>query len=268
MFITAPLIALVWFENRNQHTATKLLHRPVERLVLPKAFAIAALFTGNHGEKGRLLTESACKLARQARQMVEVDLILLVLEHGQAELKLCGWRKQIVVKPLDGPWTSPYYRDGHLYTKMNLWNLTQYKRVLYLDLDTLPIAQFAGVFETPIGHIGMAHDMGFMRSPHDKDVSFNSGVILLRPDADVFKALVGNISLLSYDAGMADQSYLNTFFLGNISVLDPQYNALLSHRDRWPAHVAIVHYTWIKPWESWACFWAGVRDMEAIWNMA
>jgi lipopolysaccharide biosynthesis glycosyltransferase len=243
--------------------------------------AVASLFTGNHDTKGRYLTQSACKLARQVHRFMDVHLVLIMsislhphkdekeaADASALAFRLCGWRDQRMVQPIHGPTTSPYYAHANVFTKLHLWNLVDFSKLLYLDLDTLPIAPFHSLFTIPLhGHIGMVNDLG-LAAPDATQGPFNAGVIVLHPNAALFQALVQNITLLQYNSDLADQSYLNAFFAGQITVLPSTYNALISRRDVWPPHVTIVHYTWIKPWESWSCFWNGIDDMAAVWHMA
>jgi lipopolysaccharide biosynthesis glycosyltransferase len=185
--------------------------------------------------------------------------------------RLCGWRDQRHVQPIQGPSTSPDYNHAHLYTKLHLWNLVDFSKILYFDLDTLPIAPFHALFTIPLHgplFVGMVNDMGLASSPDDMLSPFNAGVIILHPDAVLIQALLDNITVLPYNSALADQSYLNAFFAGQITALPSTYNAMLSDCAVWPSKVTIVHYTWIKPWESWSCFWNGVGDMAALWNMA
>jgi alpha-N-acetylglucosamine transferase len=42
---------------------------------------------------------------------------------------------------------TPRYRDQ--FTKMHIWNMTEYDRIAYFDGDTLPIQPFHTIFDTP-----------------------------------------------------------------------------------------------------------------------
>ncbi|KAL6453902.1 GLG2 Glycogenin-2 [Candida maltosa Xu316] len=104
------------------------------------------------------------------------------------------------------------------FTKINLWSLIKYEKILYLDSDTLPIIPInedAGsilnllALDFPKFKILAAPDSGF------PDI-FNSGVFVLRPNLDDFtklSALVKESATnpdVSFDG--ADQGLLNQYF--------------------------------------------------------
>ncbi|TEA17964.1 Glycogenin-1 [Colletotrichum sidae] len=90
-------------------------------------------------------------------------------------------------------------------TKLQLWSLTQFRRVLYLDADTLVMSNLDHLFDLPDAiYFAAAPEIGFPDC-------FNSGVMLLRPDAAThadLTAFAGRVD--SFDGG--DQGLLNIFF--------------------------------------------------------
>ncbi|KAF6836156.1 glycogenin [Colletotrichum plurivorum] len=90
-------------------------------------------------------------------------------------------------------------------TKIRLWSLTQFRRVLYLDADTLVVSGLDHLFDLPEAvYFAAAPEIGFPDC-------FNSGVMLLRPDAGTFAELSGLAGEVdSFDGG--DQGLLNIFF--------------------------------------------------------
>jgi glycogenin glucosyltransferase len=90
-------------------------------------------------------------------------------------------------------------------TKLNLWTLTQYERILYLDADTLVLSNLDHVFSLP-------QSIDFAASPElGFPDCFNSGVMLLRPSTATFaelKKLADEVE--SFDGG--DQGLLNIYF--------------------------------------------------------
>ncbi|KAL8348723.1 hypothetical protein RB598_001815 [Gaeumannomyces tritici] len=95
-------------------------------------------------------------------------------------------------------------------TKLHLWSLTQFERVLYLDADTLvlrsldPLLLLQPPPPTPPGGLAASPELGFPDC-------FNSGVMLLAPDAGTHAALLRLAArTASFDGG--DQGLLNMFF--------------------------------------------------------
>lgn len=88
-------------------------------------------------------------------------------------------------------------------TKLHVWNLTRFQKVVYLDADTLVVANIDELFTLPCS-FAAAPDI----FPPDR---FNAGVMVIEPNAQVFRdmlAAVGNLP--SYDGG--DTGFLNSFF--------------------------------------------------------
>ncbi|KAK1983477.1 family 8 glycosyl transferase [Colletotrichum cereale] len=90
-------------------------------------------------------------------------------------------------------------------TKLRLWSLSQFRRVLYLDADTLVLSNLDHVFDLP-------ESVTFAASPEiGFPDCFNSGVMLLRPDAATYAELTAFATRVdSFDGG--DQGLLNVFF--------------------------------------------------------
>ncbi|CAI1555550.1 hypothetical protein SEUBUCD646_0K02740 [Saccharomyces eubayanus] len=96
--------------------------------------------------------------------------------------------------------------------KARLWELTQYEQVLYLDSDTLPLNKdFLRLFDIMSKQtklqIGAVADNGW------PDI-FNSGVMMLIPDADTASVLQ-NYVIENTSIDGADQGILNQFFNQN-----------------------------------------------------
>ena len=97
---------------------------------------------------------------------------------------------------------APSFVQSQL-TKLNLWNLTDYDRVLYIDADCMVVQNIDELFDL---------DIPFAASPDifppDK---FNAGVMLVRPNEAVYRSMLQSIGVLkSYDGG--DTGFLNSYF--------------------------------------------------------
>ncbi|KAI8052099.1 nucleotide-diphospho-sugar transferase [Syncephalis plumigaleata] len=103
---------------------------------------------------------------------------------------------------------------GITLTKVNVWRLTQYDRVVFLDADTFPLRQMDELFDRDVGDgIAAAADIGWPDC-------FNSGVFVCRPSLRTYRALLHTMaSHGSFDGG--DQGLLNTHF-SNWSTGDSQ----------------------------------------------
>ena len=235
-------------------------------------FAVAVLFTVDDSYGS--LSQGACKIARQVRRMTNVDLVMLTLRHHESMAR-CGWTRQVVVPAIDSPDPGRhdngdhYYALGKVYTKLHLWNLTQYERVLYLDLDTLPVAQFAQLFEQRLDPHCDAGAMALdIVAVGGNPQYFNTGVMLVLPSAELWRNLVGNVTLVPHDPALADQNFLNAYLKGRICFLPRKYNCMVGDRAHFGPAQVIVHYTGIKLYSRFTSWRAGLNDLVAAWDLA
>ena len=94
--------------------------------------------------------------------------------------------------------------SAHRYTKLHVWNLVEYEKVVYIDADTLIMSNIDELFRRP--PFAAAPDV----FPPDK---FNAGVMVVKPSKDTFQDMVARIPTTeSYDGG--DTGFLNVYFAG------------------------------------------------------
>lgn len=88
-------------------------------------------------------------------------------------------------------------------TKLHLFRLTQYEKVIFLDADTLVVRPISHLFQ--LAHrFAAAPDQGWPDA-------FNSGVLVATPALDTFDALMDMMRTRgTWDGG--DQGLLNDFF--------------------------------------------------------
>ncbi|KAI7893629.1 glycogenin 1, isoform CRA_c [Mucor mucedo] len=88
------------------------------------------------------------------------------------------------------------------FTKIHLWRLTQYSKIVYLDADTYPLRNIDELFDRP--SFSAAPDAGWPDC-------FNSGVFVTEPSEATFNDLLElSTEKGSFDGG--DQGLLNTYF--------------------------------------------------------
>ena len=155
--------------------------------------------------------------------------------------------------------------------KLYLFNLTQYKTILYLDADTLLMTEAATTLFDRAPSLTPQRPLA-AASAINPPTQFNAGVLLVRPTRSIFKALqaaVRNGSLSSgvtYDGG--DQGILNAMFSDwwawdaphRLSNLFNCPQDLTAHKNKagfrlyeeeGNGTVAIMHFLGdVKPWQS------------------
>ena len=105
---------------------------------------------------------------------------------------------------------NPYKSEGHEaswtnseLTKLHIWNLTQFRKIVYVDADVLILENIDELF-----HISSKFAAAPDIFPPDK---FNAGVMVIEPDSSVFKRMRMAVGALpSHDNG--DTGFLNSFF--------------------------------------------------------
>jgi len=196
---------------------------PARWLVAPRKSdeAFATLLTTDNADylRGALVLGSSIRTFDSSR-----DMIAMVTDKVPAEwhasLTVAGWTVQVVPELEEFWWgrsaeCSHYAADqgerwGHMATKLRLWELTQYKRVLYLDADTVLTGPASPTFETV---------KTFGAEAPKYHSHFNAGVLLLSPSKTVFDELLalGRQAHGSRFGNLIDcteQGLLNTYFNG------------------------------------------------------
>ncbi|PIS57961.1 hypothetical protein CJI97_001017 [Candidozyma auris] len=185
-------------------------------------FAVASLLFSPSYLPGALVLAS--RLRRQ--RLHGARLILLVVRTNfsarQLQMLASAWDEVIDVKEIQqknenlnleaknaNRFTSWHHAHSATFTKLQLWAL-DYDKVLYLDCDTLPRAPSGAqvtdllALELSPGAVAAAPEAAWPDT-------FNTGVMVLKPDKGVYGEMLNKLSTLeSYDGG--DQGFLNGFF--------------------------------------------------------
>ena len=130
------------------------------------------------------------------------DLVVLCTEgvskKSREILKSDGWIVQ-QVGTIKNPYPGATHFSG-VYSKLHIWNMTDYERVIFLDSDILVVSNIDHLFDCGT----------FCASYRDSDL-FNSGVLVVEPSLAVFNDMVKKVPLLpSYTHG--DQGFLSEYF--------------------------------------------------------
>ena len=182
---------------------------------------------------------------------------------------LMGWPR-CSMKPLKwlGKLTNVPVRWHSTFTKLRLFGLTQFQKLLSLDTDTLAAASLQPLLDynlDPDQHLAAVKDISW----NDRSLTcrartrctFNTGVMLLRPSAAVHKKLLAaltngsGITHSRYRKVRHDQDFLNIEFpfheTGRLPLADNANLLLYRHAYKaWNSTppLRIIHYTLVKPW--------------------
>jgi len=201
-------------------------------------------------------------------------------QEAEGQLRAAGWRL-LQVPYVANPIQHHPAKLANVYSKLAVFGLVQYSRIMYFDADTLVVSSIAEqLFSCP------ARLCAALR--HSE--RWNSGVMSLSPTEGMLQAMLAAAgSTESYTGG--DQGFLNALYPlagaplwepgqpdaagGEMARLSTAMNAdwglfVLSNRWPFPAdRLAVQHFTLgpLKPWQWWTPWLAG-RRATAQWQAA
>jgi glycogenin glucosyltransferase len=182
--------------------------------------AFATLLTTANVEyfRGALVLGSSIRSFDSSR-----DLIALVTSSVPSEwhsaLGVAGWTVVPVEEVEEFWWAkspdcSKFEGDqserwGHMATKLRLWQMKQYQRILYLDADTVLTGDATEIFNT----------VGFAAEKPRYHTNFNAGVMLISPSQTTFDELMAlgaadHKSLFGNVIDCTEQGLLNSYYDG------------------------------------------------------
>lgn len=203
------------------------------------------------------------------------DMVALVSDgvspYGVQLLQADGWIVEHIGL-LANPNHKRPKRFWGVYTKLKIFNMTNYKKVVYLDADTVVLRNIDDLFQCQKFCANLKHSE-----------RLNSGVMVVEPSESVFKDMMDKVSTLpSYTGG--DQGFLNSYYADfpNARLFEPNlsadqlksrpepsmerlstlYNAdvgLYMLANKWMvdgSELRVVHYTLgpLKPWDWWTAW--------------
>nr|XP_043618230.1 UDP-glucuronate:xylan alpha-glucuronosyltransferase 1-like [Erigeron canadensis] len=193
------------------------------------------------------------------------DLVILVddtiSDYHKLGLALAGWKIRTIQRIRNPKAENGTYNEYN-YSKFRLWQLTDYKKIIFIDADLLILRNIDFLFQMP--EISATGNNGTL---------FNSGVMVIEPSNCTFELLMDHINdITSYNGG--DQGYLNEIFTWWHRI--PKHMNYL--KDFWigddekskekkaklfganPHILYVLHYLGLKPW---LCY----RDYDCNWNV-
>ena len=208
-----------------------------------------------------------------------VDRIIVTLfgdglrDTVKQKLEFAGWT--VVHMPAIPPPagvnvdTVKHARYVGCFSKLNVFNMTQYDAILYLDADTMLCGNIMELFtyyaprmQKHGVHLAMARDS---ISDANADATFNAGVMLVRPSRTLTEELISNPHSVTFDHAFSEQGLLTAVFntthyihaesaYKQLHVLPQKFN-LMAHiastdQALWQKtrkDARIFHFTWLKP---------------------
>ena len=188
------------------------------------------------------------------------DFLLLELvekplpDEIRVTLIYAGWKPCVVHRiPAREP-VIPHFVDQ--FTKLVLWKLVEYTKVVYLDSDCIVTGSLKPLLQMNLSShpIWAAMDMmGGKWGP-----GFNMGVFAIQPSVNEFKRLILlKDSNMPYKTLWSEQGFLNVVYRcvwGDIGfVNNANQAAFLEDRRKWAMYskeINVIHYTMWKPFKG------------------
>lgn len=151
------------------------------------------------------------------------------------------------------------------FSKLRLWELIQYERVVFLDADTIVVRNIDKLFGYP----------EFSGAPNlyeslDDMHRLNSGVFVAQPSFVTFADMLEKLDAPDVVWRRTDQTFLETYF-PDWHGLPYIYNTLqyvyfnLPQLWSWPS-IHVVHYQYEKPWASDHPKRAQLQPLIDLWH--
>lgn len=151
------------------------------------------------------------------------------------------------------PFTKGRKPDFHTpldnFCKLHLWQLTEYRKCVFIDADALVLRNIDKVFTYP--------EFSAAPNVYEGLADFhrlNSGVFVAEPSAETFAQMLERLDQPEVFWRRTDQTFLETFFPDWHGL--PVFMNMLQYvwfnmPDLWDWNsIAILHYQYEKPWEK------------------
>ncbi|XP_027349552.1 putative UDP-glucuronate:xylan alpha-glucuronosyltransferase 4 [Abrus precatorius] len=185
------------------------------------------------------------------------DLILLADKSIGPEsikgLKAAGWKIKRIERILS-PFAEKTAYNRWNYSKLRIWQLTMYDKVIFIDSDLLVLNNIDHLFVYP----------QLSAAPNEYTI-FNSGLMIIEPSQCMFETMMEKTNKVrSYNGG--DQGFLNQIFTWwhrlptKLNYLKVFHQSDSEKRHEVPDDVDVIHYLGLKPW---MCY----RDYDCNWDV-
>jgi len=183
------------------------------------------------------------------------DFIVIIPDDLSDESKNILKKKNLKIRVVDKIFYTGKHKDKILdrygksntswktFTKMRIWEQTDYSKLVYLDADTIVLKNIDELFN--VGELGAV--MGGSVMLNYKGIE--SGVLVLNPNINTMNGILDALESDTYDIKMSDQSFLNDYFSkhGIINAIPEIYNRLWK-KNKNPRGASIFHFNASKPW--------------------
>nr|XP_027103286.1 putative UDP-glucuronate:xylan alpha-glucuronosyltransferase 5 [Coffea arabica] len=185
------------------------------------------------------------------------DMILLadssISSESSKALRHAGWKIKRIER-IKSPNAGKNAYNKYNYSKLRIWLLTEYDKVMFIDSDMLVFQNLDEFFLYPQ-----------LSAAENNRHIFNSGVMLIEPSRCTFETMMEKrFTIVSYNGG--DQGFLNEIFRwwhrwpNKANFLKDFSNIDCGPDHLYPKNTHAMHYLGVKPW---MCY----RDYDCNWDI-
>lgn len=205
-------------------------------------------------QMARVLGYSLMKHKVNAQRLMMLPKKAENMAHMVSSLNKTGWEVvwvDFIAQPGSQAKEEKY---KSMFTKLNIYKLTQCETVVFMDVDTLVVDNFDELFDV------LGSENSFAAASDNwwgtYTFGFNAGVLVIKPSLEEFQRLMtaADRKQDNYEHDMAEQAFLNYYYKLNAIRLPFRYNGNVAiyeknQQDWWrlEKHLKIIHYTTFKP---------------------
>lgn len=225
----------------------------MEDIVIEKCAFVTYISSSNFLDCVQTLASSVSLQSRHSRYPFYIALTedIELLRRVQIERELtANGLKVLQIPKVENP--NAHVRIQHFrsnYGILQLWNLTQFDKVVAIDADMVALQSIDELCDVRISstQIAAANNWWTSTGSWDEEV-FNGGLLVFRPRTVTYKRLVKSSKSFKSPSGGV-QPFLNHFFKGKWVQLDAKVwgmnaNAFTLRPETWNlSNIRMIHYT-------------------------
>ncbi|KAL5060999.1 hypothetical protein RYX36_032603 [Vicia faba] len=221
----------------------------------PKLAYVTVLHSSEEYVCGAITLAQSILLSRKSISE-SIDLVLLADDSIGLEstrgLKAAGW-KITRIQRIRSPFANEKAYNRWNYSKLRIWQLTMYDKIIFIDSDLLVLKNIDSFFAYPQ-----------LSAAPNEDVIFNSGLTVVEPSQCMFEYMMNKTSKVKpYNGG--DQGFVNEVFTwwhrlpSKINYMK-SFKIIGDNKHQIQNDVYTIHYLGLKPW---MCY----RDYDCNWDL-
>ena len=223
----------------------------------PPDYAYLMIISNEDFMDGAMVLGTSLRDHSKLLQSGDAHLVIMVAkgrlgEDSKLRLGLIGFNRIVEVNSLAPRAPGAYWKDT--YDKLYMFNLTAYKKVVFMDADMLTVRSPDDLFTT---NYGTPEFVGAIGSHGGTNTYFQTGMMVIQPTTKLFDKIMREFESgvpplgKHYNQGMngRDGVLLRNVFKSDFKSIDNKYSRNLNPRFKIPTSVRSLHFRGKhKPW--------------------